>query len=469
VNDLVSKAFDYFSRFLKMTVFSARTATLSGKSEAKQGVPEGWLDAVDEIADCIERNQSVVVSAHTGTGKTKFVPPLLQEKFPENRICVVMPRRVLCEEFARYDGVTWIRRGVTCKQGLMTCTYGYLNMLHASGNMDSYNDVIWVLDEGHEVAPEIVMLFNTMFATRHCVLLTATPTKWMTERKGWHMIQAAVPPLHAIVDRERYDLSVDDAIQEALAGEFKRILVVIPSARKVQDMAKRYKDYGFTAMWSENRSVPESGHVFATSIADAGLTLPGCDLVIDSGLRVVNDAGKTITVAVDRATSLQRRGRTGRTNPGEYWLLTPVKNKDYKPSPDIVSVLSESPMAQYFGTKVDLVRCCPPQVVGDAYGRCMPVPKKLLPSYSFFSKLVHLTKTQSEAVSKYKQAQRGFAFRDENIDYLLDLCGVEHLEPIETVYEIWKVNPVVYIQDSDDENSRAQPDLVIRENVLGLA
>jgi len=468
LNDLVSSGLDHVASWLNKSMFMDRTETLNGKSQVEQNTPPAWVATVDSIAGNLRNSRSVICHAHTGTGKTRYVPPLLAARFPEKRVCVVMPRRLLCSEFSNYPGVSWWRRGMEPTTRTFTCTYGHLNAKHMGG-LKGYEDVIWVLDEGHEIACEIQMLFETMFSVSPCVLLTATPKQWMY-KTSWDIIDAKVPPLHEIVDHRR-DGKLDDLVEEALRSGFKRVLVIHHSAKFAKRFADKNRDRGFTALWSGNRTVPETGHIVASTIAEAGLTIPGCDLVIDCGNRVVNDQGKIVVVPVDKASSLQRRGRTGRTNPGEYWLMTDIVNKDYKPSPDIVSVLSHSSLALHFKTEIDLEPCDDRPIFGDYYGRCKPIKNKnLLASYSFYSKLIHMETEAGMAVRDYKQARQGKL--NEQLEFYLELCQVDYLVDLAVVLREWDQNPVTYIpklQDQDDTEQLCSTTLEIRKNVLRLA
>jgi hypothetical protein len=334
-------------------------------------------------------------------------------------------------------------------------------------------DTIWILDESHEVSTEINMLFQTLFAHAPCVLLTATPKQWMFDRK-WEFVRARAPPLHEIWDK-KMKIKLDEAIVQALKAvgpdggpKFKRILVIHPSSKKAQEYALKYKESGFHALWAEDRNVPPTGHIIATQIADAGLTIPGCDLVIDSGMRVVNDKGQTKSVPVDKATSLQRRGRTGRTCPGEYWLLGDIVDADYEPAPDIVSVLSHSPLAIHFKTEVALELCEPQMVEGDRSGRRKPIADiPLATSHSFYSKLFHSV-GEEKADFVYNKTQKGRGNPDH--DFMLTLCEVDRLVPLEVVRREWLNNPVLYVPKGGEvQQGVCTPYLRIKQNILDIA
>jgi len=478
VNDMISGALDFSAGFLDKTLFLNRAPVLTGDPAFVKGTPQGWIDTATEIADYLAEGKSVVCSAHTGTGKTKYVPSLLVQ-MTNKPSCVAMPRRILCEQYSQYPGVVWWQSGPFPNAKLVVCTYGFLSAKMGHGSCE-IPDVNFILDESHETACEMKMLFDTLFMTQQCVLLTATPKAWM-HNKQWPYIQAKIPPLHEIVDRKPESFAsrkLDDVIVEALRAGFKRILVIHPHTKAVKSLAVKYKDNGFHALHSGKREIPESGHVVATAIADAGLTLPGCDLVIDSGLRVVNDQGQTMTKDIDKATSLQRRGRTGRTNPGEYWLIGKIVDIDYVPSPDVACVLAGGPMAKHFKTRVDLMEAETMMVPGDKYGHCKPIhDQRLRTSHAFYSKLLHLNRyDESKACKIYQSVLNGNCKDDNALEFLLGSCEVMKLAPIAMVLHEWCDNPVLYIETmtSDDcglslsDMTSCQTQLAIRNNVLGF-
>jgi len=478
VNDMIAGALDFSAGFLDKTLFMNRTTTLTGSPNYAKDTPQGWIDTASEIADHLANGKSVICSAHTGTGKTRYIPSLLVQ-MTNKPTCIAMPRRILCEQYAMYPGVVWWQSGPFPNARLVVCTYGFLSAKMGNGPC-VVPDVTFVLDESHETACEMKMLFDTLFMTQQCVLLTATPKAWMHDKK-WPYIQAKIPPLHDIVDRRPDSFTsrkLDDVIVEALRAGFKRILVIHPHTRAVKALAVKYKDNGFYALHSGSREIPETGHVVATAIADAGLTLPGCDLVIDTGLRVVNDQGRTLTKEIDKATSLQRRGRTGRTNPGEYWLLGPIVDIDYVPSPDVACVLAGGPMAKHFKTRVTLMEAETLVVPGDKYGRCKPIhDQRLRTSHAFYSKLLHLNRyDESKAQKIYTSVLNGNCKDDNALEFLLGSCEVIKLAPIAMVLHEWNDNPVLYVEtmSSDDTDfalsdmTVCQTELAIRNNVLGF-
>lgn len=91
--------------------------------------------------------------------------------------------------------------------------------------------------------------------------------------------------------------------------------------------------------------------VLATNIAESSLTVPGVSVVIDFGLHRINiydDEARMSCLATEwccKASMRQRRGRTGRTNPGIYVQLLPKKLLEDIPDFDDTAV-ERSPLAR---------------------------------------------------------------------------------------------------------------------------
>lgn len=350
-----------------------------------------------------------------------------------------MPRRVLCQEYARYPGIEWRRRGCNPSTQVQTCTYGHLQVLVQEDRVP--DEVLFIFDEAHEVSCEWLYLRERFLKDRPSVLLTATPVEWM---HGYKHIPVEIEPLFPVT-AEKWEGSLDDEIQRAVLNH-KRILVIEPSKQRVERIARLYKDFGFTAMTSTQRDVPATGHVVATSIVDAGITIPGVDCVIDTSDRIVNDRGQLKRVVVDTATQIQRAGRTGRTCPGVYRYRTEPVPKEYRPSPSLVSCLEDSELAAFFGVGVHLVAPMNQALTGNRYVR---LTKPLKPgiekaSLSLFMKLVHSTPSELDAKEAYKRIFRGRL--TENEFYLLETSGVEGaLTPPPVLFNLFREHQPFYI------------------------
>jgi ATP-dependent helicase HrpB len=139
--------------------------------------------------------------------------------------------------------------------------------------------------------------------------------------------------------RSRIEGSVAAVISESLASHDGDLLVFLPGAGEIGQVAARLESmalggsvtiaplYGDLSRQAQDLAIAPSPPgrrkvVLATSIAETSLTIEGVRVVIDSGLaRVPRFSPRTgmtrlATVRVSRAGAEQRRGRAGRVAPG---------------------------------------------------------------------------------------------------------------------------------------------------------
>ena len=90
---------------------------------------------------------------------------------------------------------------------------------------------------------------------------------------------------------------------------------------------------------AQNDAIANGSVFFSTNIAETSLTFPGLAFVVDSGMenQPYYDQETNLTtlktVSVSKATAMQRRGRVGRTQNGEYHQLYGPKDitRDHRP------------------------------------------------------------------------------------------------------------------------------------------
>ena len=136
---------------------------------------------------------------------------------------------------------------------------------------------------------------------------------------------------------ERLALAAE-TVERALAEEEGSILVFLPGAGEIRDVARRLRDaradvlplYGALPFAEQRRAIaptPDRKVVLATAIAETSLTIEGVRVVIDAGLarraRFDPRSGmsRLVTEPVTRAEAEQRRGRAGRVAPGICYRL----------------------------------------------------------------------------------------------------------------------------------------------------
>lgn len=137
---------------------------------------------------------------------------------------------------------------------------------------------------------------------------------------------------------------VAGAVMRALRAEHGSILAFLPGAAEIHRTERRLREriadasvdiailHGALDRSAQDRAIAPSAPgrrkvVLATSIAETSITIEGVRVVVDSGLarvpRYEPDVGLTRleTVRVSRASADQRRGRSGRTEPGVCYRL----------------------------------------------------------------------------------------------------------------------------------------------------
>jgi ATP-dependent helicase HrpB len=130
-----------------------------------------------------------------------------------------------------------------------------------------------------------------------------------------------------------------DAVLSAVRNESGSILVFLPGASEIRQVARRLEKARLGPQWiiaplfgnlthsAQNQAIaPVSAGrhkiVLATSIAETSLTIEDIRVVVDSGLQRVprfetrSGLTRLVTVPVSRASADQRRGRAGRIGPG---------------------------------------------------------------------------------------------------------------------------------------------------------
>lgn len=351
VLDKVATAVSLCAAAINYTPFHAVPVNVPSADEGP------WAEAARRCLEAIAQGESIVITAPTGSGKTRYLPSqLLSAPFVE-RVIVVQPRNILCEAWSKTAKALWKRRGENAVSSLMTCTYGFLE----KATEDS--TPVWltprtliVFDEAHEKSTAWIKMMETTLSTRPGIMLTATPSENMQKYKRWDV--PVTSPFPVSWQRPPDDLPFEAFVLQC-CQQYQRVLTIVPGKDAGLSLTARLSKSGVPVkhVSSEDRSIPDLGiHIVATAVVDAGITIPGCDCVIDMGYEMVNDLGQLKTIVVTPSTATQRAGRTGRTNAGVYYCYTTPTKANYKPSPSITEILADSTMASHFGVKNPLTR-----------------------------------------------------------------------------------------------------------------
>jgi ATP-dependent helicase HrpB len=314
------------------------------------------LEAVPETASALERNESVIVVAPPGTGKSTALPSALLDRVG-GRILVTQPRRLAARMLAtRVAGIrgtpiggevgfaTRAERREGPKTRLCYLTEGLL-LRRLLGDGGPRPDDLVVLDEFHERSIDADLLFGLLRA-RQARMLVTSATLDSTALQG--CIDARVieieSRLHPVTITHRRAPSADPlwdlaavAVREVLADQEDSgdILVFMPgrfeidrtveACRRVAPSCQVVPLHGGLPPAAQDAAVATDGPrriVVATNIAETSITIPRVTTVIDSGRARVarfdrdRDLDRLVTEPIDRSSATQRAGRAGRVRPG---------------------------------------------------------------------------------------------------------------------------------------------------------
>lgn len=313
----------------------------------------------DYVVDAIAMHDVVVVVSHTGTGKSTFIPQALYESGRiEGRIIVTQPRIIAARENAHYS-----RKQMELASGLdLSTVVGYQTATEGDRlpenaiiqNTDGLvlaqmmnegtitpEDVV-IVDEAHERNANIDLTIAA--AHKFGIKLVIMSATMDGERAARHAAQArGIPesqvPVIEIPGKpheieERIGKSVcEEAIK--YAKEKKNILIFVPGAREanatIGRLRRRVEGYRILTLNGDQtieeqracfENTDEGKIIVSTSVGQTSITIPDIDVVIDSGWDRVGDyqsGVRSLRVRpVSQATSIQRKGRVGRTKPGIY-------------------------------------------------------------------------------------------------------------------------------------------------------
>lgn len=429
------------------------------ESSGAENIPDNspWRSAYNLALGYINHGGCPVLVAHTGTGKTQNLPPLaLYDRERQwDAVIVVMPRNIICEQWTKKSGAQFKKRGVKPKGRFFCCTYGYLAHCYANSNQWWPPDSLFMFDEAHEESLEWRYLRKRFVVNHSCMALTATPASQTCI--NFHVISVDVEPKY------RIDAHNARSLEQAITSfcpTARRFLVIEPSLRRCRQISERLTASGYPnkVVHSGDREIPDGVHIVATSVIEASVTIPGCDLVIDTGERLVTDgSGGLLRVPNDIPGSIQRRGRTGRTNDGTYVSVVQPKNHIYEPLPEVTMVLQDHPVTAGLTYTIPFDkapdRC---RLVGDNYAHWhMKRDERDANSVGF----VHLLmQVYGNDMDKAEHIYRGCAKGriPDSISHHADTFDLADLMPAHEAFKLYANNPVVYYTASRPSGSRVK-------------
>lgn len=342
---------------------------------------------LEQICDTLKKSPShfLVLTAETAAGKSTVLPLALLEHF-SGKIIMTEPRRIavlgvanrvgeLTEKPKEVGYKIHLESRITCETRLEVVTEAILvRLLQSDPALEDYNVV--VLDEFHERSvntdlalaflKEAMQLRDDLFV----VIMSATiDTKklqrWLSLPKPPEEVPVISIPgrqfaVNVVYEPEK---SIVSAVRQGIryAGDSGNILVFLPGIsdiRKAQEVlleTNEFSDDSENELCILHSSIsleeqkfiisPASPDVkrrviLSSAIAETSLTVPGVNVVIDSGLARVNrmdiNTGmeKLTTEKESEFSAEQRKGRAGRLCEGtciRLWEKHDVRVKDFPP------------------------------------------------------------------------------------------------------------------------------------------
>ena len=351
------------------------------------------MEHLDGLLSALGKDQTVILKAPPGAGKTTMVPPAILDSgvHGKNQILVVQPRRLAAiataQRIAELRGtplgdqigyhVRFDSR-YSPKTELLTLTTGLLlRRLIRDPLLETVGCVI--LDEFHERSIEMDLALGMIQQIRTAfrpelklVIMSATLDAGpLTEFiKDSVSIQSS-GRTHPVKIQYEQDLNRDpiedritSSLDQLLIETQGHILIFLPGVGEIrrvkhhlQDWSKRIPDntrlefhelYGTLSPKKQQLALKRSDHrkiILSTNIAETSITIPGVESVIDTGVaRVLNhDTGTGLPrldlQPISQASAEQRSGRAGRTAPGTCHRLWPQALQKSRRKSDLPEIL----------------------------------------------------------------------------------------------------------------------------------
>ncbi|CAF3669921.1 unnamed protein product [Rotaria socialis] len=335
----------------------------------------------NDILDKIEKHTVVSISTATGSGKSSLVPALLAGA-GYDKIMVTQPRRLACTSISARVNTTigpisgWAVAGARSKNNKTTSIvyltdgllkeflqYGEDKLLHDLAS--TAQGTIFFLDEVHERSINIDL----------CLALLARLLRYDLQDKVKIILSSATLdqsverlfsksndyfPLK-IESKFRYEIKTYPNSNVNMFDLIDRLLEKCPNNEQILCFVKSNSDVTqsitllktlknidafplveFQSPIIQQRLVADEQIFFSTTVAQTSLTFPRLKYVIDTGMINISiyDPHRDTTVleglSASEATLKQRKGRLGRTQPGEYFPLYKSNTKrTHFPTPQI--------------------------------------------------------------------------------------------------------------------------------------
>jgi HrpA-like RNA helicase len=302
-----------------------------------------------QILEAVRDNDSVIIVAETGAGKTTQVIQFLLDYGYSS--VGTQPRRIACssvahwvafqrgEELGKTIGFRHALGGVSSPESRAVFTTDGYELSYVLANRKFQADVL-VLDEVHEANPNMEALLALWKKWRDqgnapkLVVMSATMN---AERLAQYLGTSAVIDIPGrtfpVVELPKADSMLHDVIAQVALG--RNCLVFLPGKNEIGQLEDELHNsgidaeiiplHGLLSKEEQDRafhSYTRPKVILATNVAQTSITVDDVDCVIDSGLErqlfLVDGTESLLIQPISQHDVQQRKGRAGRTKPGFY-------------------------------------------------------------------------------------------------------------------------------------------------------
>lgn len=315
----------------------------------------------DEIVKAVRANDVTIIVGETGSGKSTQVPQYLSEIY--DQVIVTEPRIMAAKTLARRvsdemgvvlgDEVGYRTGYDKCDSAnskILFCTDGLQLIRTITQSKNTANNVL-IIDEIHEWNNNMEALaawckyMLDKWNTKVVIMSATVDAESLKNYYGGKVSVIEVPGnLYEVSFEERSECEFISTILEKVY-EGKNVLAFVSGKKEISDTIKKLMDnfkLNQTAVkvfplhgeldWEEQSKCFDSYDVpkviVATNVAQTSVTIPDINIVVDTGKAKITIARNGIEglfeVNISQADCLQRKGRAGRVQNGEYILCSDV-------------------------------------------------------------------------------------------------------------------------------------------------
>lgn len=307
------------------------------------------------IVSAVNDNNVVIIRAETGAGKSTQVPRFLHNAGYD--VVMTEPRRLAARSVAQriagemnveLGDIVGFQTGMEQKKSsateILVCTDGLQLIRTLTEEYDGHKPRVLIIDEVHEWNLNIEVLIawcrrrlSLGWKTKIVIMSATMETVALQEYFDNNAVVIDVPgKIFPVSYQQTEDSILSNIHDKSLEG--KNILVFLPGKREIEELAEKIGSnaeviplYGDLLPEEQQRvfgHYPRPKVILSTNIAQTSITIDDVDVVIDSGLErrieVLNGIEGLFLRNISRSDCLQRKGRAGRTKPGEYILCSSV-------------------------------------------------------------------------------------------------------------------------------------------------